>query len=207
MSNPEVVGCHLCGKPALGAISGLNGAQLPICAEHYIGLQSVENERHRNLSDQLRYNMAMMNLASDEMNAITGIAVGGRVVIPEPTPASSHTAISVTGSTVGVINTAAVGQITANLGTMAQNVPAKAAMSEITAAVLSDPSLSDTAKKGLLDQLAVVAVEAAEVPEKRKAAVVSPMLAAIGQGAGTVTALATAWKAVEPILRAHFGLP
>ena len=52
--------CQWCEKPALGHIDGAGGPQ-PICADHYIALQSVENERQRQLNDAARNNMAMLN--------------------------------------------------------------------------------------------------------------------------------------------------
>ncbi|MGH6964732.1 MAG: hypothetical protein ACREE0_09620 [Phenylobacterium sp.] len=151
--------------------------------------------------------MAMLNHAEASLEAVTGgLVKTPRVQIPEPAPATSYTSISVTGSTVGVINTASVGEITANIGAMPQTQPARAALATITEAVINDAMLSEADKKNLLDQLAIVAAEAAAEPGKRKLAVIGPMLAAIGKAAGTVTAVATAWSAVEPILRSHFGL-
>ena len=198
--------CAWCDKPSFAVIQGPNGERRAACADHYIGLQAVENERQRNLTDQARHAMAMMNLASDEMNMVTGFNLGGKVAIPAPTPASNFNNISVTNSTIGVLSTAAVGQISAYVGHMPQGDAARWALADITSTVANEP-MDEAARKNLLDQIAVIAEQAATEPPKRKPAVVGPILTAITQAAGVTEAVAGAWKVVEPILKAHFGLP
>jgi hypothetical protein len=198
--------CTWCDKVAFGVVEGPDGKELPICPDHYIGLQGVENERQRNLSDHARHTMAMMNHAIDEMNMVTGLDLGGKVVIPAPTPVSNFSNVTVSNSTIGVVNTAAVGQISAYVHHMPQGDAARQAVEQITAAVVS-AAISDADRKNLLDQIGLVAEQAVAAPQKRKAAVVGPILTAIAQGAATVTALAETWRTVEPILKAHFGLP
>ena len=72
---------------------------------------------------------------------------------------------------------------------------------------MSDAELSDDQKKALLDQIAALSSEALADPKARKPAVAAALLRGIQTSFATVTAAATAWKALEPILRGHFGLP
>ncbi|HEX7760115.1 MAG TPA: hypothetical protein VF459_11470 [Caulobacteraceae bacterium] len=197
--------CAWCDKPTFVVIQTPNGKRAA-CADHYIGLQAVENERQRNLTDRSRHAMAMMNLAAEEMNMVTGINLGGKVAIPEPAPASNFNNITVTNSTIGVLSTAAVGQISAYVGHLPQGDAARSALAEITSTVANEP-MDEGARKNLLDQIAVIAEQAATEPQKRKPAVIGPILTGITQAAGATEAVAGAWKVVEPIIKAHFGMP
>jgi hypothetical protein len=148
----------------------------------------------------------MMNLATDEMNMVAGVNLGGKVAIPVPPSASVFNNISVTNSTIGVLTTAAVGQVSACIGRMPKGDVAGAALVQITSTV-ADAPMDDAKRKNLLDQIAVVAEQAAAEPQKRQPAVIGPILAAITEAAGTTKAVAEAWKVVQPIMKAYFGLP
>jgi len=183
MVNVEMpANCAWCDKPSFAVIQGPHGERRAACADHYIGLQAVENERQRNLTDQARHAMAMINLAADEMNLVTGINLGGKVEIPAPTPAGKFNTISVTNSTIGVLSTAAVGQISAYVGHIPQGDAARSALADITSTVANEP-MDEAARKNLLDQIGVIAEQAATEPQKRKPSVVGPILAAITQAA------------------------
>lgn len=198
--------CHLCDKPAIGTVAGMGGANLPICAEHYIALMGVENERQRMAADQARIAMAMMNHAAADMDAAVGFGVTPKAVIPPPAPASTYASINVTDSTVGVINIATVGHISANIGALPAAEPAKAALAKFTSAVVNDDLLPADTKTALLEQLEAVSAEAAAPKANRKTAVVLPLLHAIGQTATVIAGLGETWHAVEPVLKAYFGL-
>jgi hypothetical protein len=129
--------CTWCDKVAFGVVEGPGGAKLPICPDHYIGLQGVENERQRNLSDQVRQAMAMANQAADDLNMVTGFPLAPKVAIPAPAPASNFSNVTVSNSTIGVVNTAAVGQISAYVHHMPQGDAARQALETITASVVS----------------------------------------------------------------------
>jgi hypothetical protein len=199
--------CAWCDKPSFVVIRAGNGEQRAACADHYISLQALENERQRILSDQARQAMAAANMAVDDMRSVTGMYdLGARYAIPAPAPASNFNNISVTNSTIGVLSTAAVGQISAYVGHMPEGDAAGSALAKITSAV-ANARLDEADRKNLLDQIAVIAEQASAEPQKRKPAIIGPILGAITQAAGATTAIAEAWKAVEPILKAHFGLP
>ena len=152
--------------------------------------------------------MAMNNSAVDLMDAMVGFSTpGGRIRIPEPTPLGKYTSVNVANSTIGVVSTEAVGEITAYVGAMPNQEAAKGALEHLTAAVVEAAGLDEARRMALLEQIALVSAQAAAEPAKRKGAAVAPLLAAIGQSAGMVTALANVWTAVEPILKAHFKLP
>jgi hypothetical protein len=168
----------------------------------------VENERQRNLSDQVRHQMAMLNLASAEMDAVVGFGLGiaPRVAIPSPIPVGNYTGINVQNSTVGVLNTAAVSEISSYIGAMPTGNNAKDAISSFTQAVVDEAALSNADKKAILEQLTVIAAQAAATPAERKTGLIIPILSGIAKSATAVTAVAGAWKVTEPILKAHFGL-
>ena len=179
-----------------------------LCVEHYMKLQAVENERQRNLHDQMRYNMAMMNDAAANMDAVVGFSVAPKVQIPSPTPAGRYTAVSVRDSTVGVINTAnVVGQISSYIAALPTDDAAKKALEEFTSVVATEQGLADQERQALLDQLAVLAEQATEAVPKRKAGVIRAIMDGITRTAGMAGGLASAWDRVAPILRHYFGLP
>lgn len=200
--------CSACGKPGFTRVRLGDGPFVAVCLDHYIQLQGVENEKQRNLTDTMRYYMAASNEAAAQADAVIGFGFTPRFEIPTPSAPSHHTAVSVSGGQIGVLNTGAVNQITANLGAMPNEAAdAKHALERFVAAVVQEESLSADERNTLLDQLELVTQNASTLPQHRRPAIVGPVIDNIAKGVGAAQGLATLWITLEPLLKTLFKLP
>jgi hypothetical protein len=76
----------------------------------------------------------------------------------------------------------------------------------LTEAILTDTSTPDTQKNELVEQVAFLSEQAIASAKDRKPGLIKATFSALTQAAGTVSAMAGAWQAAEPILRSAFGL-
>ena len=88
----------------------------------------------------------------------------------------------------------------------AGNDRARDALKALTEAILNDQSLDDTLKQELVEQVAFLSEQTVVAATDRKPGLIKPTLGALAQAARTVTTMAEAWQAAEPILRSLFGL-
>jgi hypothetical protein len=155
-------------------------------------------------------NASMANAAMDDMDAITGIrSCFGRIDLPPiPTAPVMLTNIKVDNSVVGAINTGNVQAIDVSLTVLQQsgNDKASDALKQLTEAILQDKTLDQATKHEMVEQVAYLSEQAIAAAKDRKPSVIKATLGALAQAAGTVTAIATAWNAAEPILKSVFGL-
>lgn len=190
--------CGQCGKPAITALN-----DVPVCIDCEFRFQ------------QSRYMVfaqaaTMMNQAEQEMEMLTGMP-GNRITIP-PAPIPpihyNNQNVSVSDSTVGSINLGVANDIQTDL--KITNELGEAALAnafaELTNAILS-ANVSDARQQNeLIEQLSELLKQANLPAESRKTGAVKALFSAIKDGAATVGGIATAWEALEPLLRAHFGL-
>jgi hypothetical protein len=115
--------------------------------------------------------------------------------------------IKVDNSTIGAINTGNVHSIDVSLTHLhnAGNDRARDALKEVTEAVLKDPTLQETLKQELLEQIAFLGEQSTVAAKDRKPGLIKASLDSIGRTAATATALTTIWQTVDPILRSVFG--
>ena len=134
--------------------------------------------------------------------------IGGRDVTATPTPAMVLNNIRVDNSVVGSINTSNVQAIDVSLTNLhnAGNDKARDALKALTEAILGDTSTGDTQKNELVEQVAFLSEQAVVSAKDRKPGLVKATFGALTQAAGTVSAMAGAWQAAEPILKSVFGL-
>lgn len=79
-----------------------------------------------------------------------------------------------------------------------------AAILRLSEAVLKNSDITVEAKRQLVDIISVVATEATAPPERRRAAVIRPLLQEIATLVGGVAALAELWQQVMPVLQSAF---
>jgi len=132
--------------------------------------------------------------------------IGGRDVSAAQKPTVLNN-ITVNRSVVGSINTGNVEKIDVSLTHLHNSGrdDAKEALKALTEAILA-ATIPEAQKGELIEQVAFLSEEAAADVDKRRPALVKPVLGALTEAAGTVSAIAGAWHAAEPILRSIFGL-
>jgi hypothetical protein len=132
--------------------------------------------------------------------------IGGRDVSAAQKPTVLNN-ITVNRSVVGTINTGNVEKIDVSLTHLHHSGrdDAKDALKALTEAILG-ATMPEDQKGELIEQVAFLSEEAAADADKRRPALIKPVLGALTQAAGTVSAMAGAWQAAEPILRGIFGL-
>lgn len=150
--------------------------------------------------------MAEMNHVIAEMEAISGVYGFPRYQIPEPAPVhtgpSTYNNIRVGGHNFGVINAGEIRQLDLAIDRIrsTRGPDFSAALGNFAQAVLDNKELSPEQKQQLLEQVNLVASEAAKPPATQKRGIVRPILTALKELAHTVGPLAEAWKAIEPYI-------
>jgi len=114
--------------------------------------------------------------------------------------------IHVDRSTVGAINTGEVAKIDVSITLLQQagNKDISEALRSLTQAIIDASEMPEDSKSQALDQVGYLSEQAAAAAKDRKPGMIRAALSAITQTATTVSAVATAWNAAEPILKAHF---
>ena len=195
---PRRIACGQCGKPAIyHHVSGV-----PLCVDCYYRFTVAETL-------QFRMNAAMANHAMDQMDEMSGISSGGRIVLPPiPQPPFTLNNIKLDNSVVGAINTGTVKSIDVNLTHLhnAGNDRAGDALAKLTEAILSSDMLDPKQKNEMAEQVAFLSEQAVAAAQDRKPGVIRATMDALRQAAGTVVSVAGAWNAAEPIVRQVFGL-
>lgn len=203
MNDAKKVGimCSQCGQRQ--AVLDINGA--PVCI-------ACENTYQQSRYMVFAQTAAMLNHASQELDAVIGIGPASpQIVIPKaPVPPIYYNSQSVTvqGSTVGSINLGTARDIQANIETINENGDVGLAdqLANLTNAILNSKEAEDAAKNELLEQVAVLAQLAGAKPEDRKPGAIKAIVSGITQGAGMIGSIKTAWDAVEPLVKGHFGV-
>jgi hypothetical protein len=158
----------------------------------------------------MRLSAIGMNYALAEMESISGLPnTGPRMQVPEiPKGPPIFNNIKVDNSVVAAINTGNVQAIDVNLTYLhsAGNDKAKDALKALTEAILNDQSITDAQKNELVDQISFLSEQTVIGAKGRKPGVIKATLATLTQSANTVSSMAAAWQAAEPILKSLFGL-
>jgi hypothetical protein len=142
---PRRIGCGQCGKPAINDVSGV-----PLCVDCYYRFTVAQTL-------QFRMNAAMANHAMDQMDEISGLPSGGRIVLPPiPQPPFTLNNIKLDNSVVGAINTGTVKTIDVNLTHLhnAGNDRAGDALAQLTEAILSSNMLDPKQKNEMAELVA-----------------------------------------------------
>jgi hypothetical protein len=190
--------CGQCGKPSVVEAGGQG-----LCVDCWHKFDVARTMA-------FRLSAIGANFALDQMDDISGLPrTGARMQVP-PIPQGPPILnnIKVDNSVVGSINTGNVRTIDVSLTYLhsAGNDRTKDALKALTEAILSDTSIGDTHKNELVEQVAFLSEQAIAGARDRKPGLIKATFGALTQAAGTVSAMAGAWQAAEPILRSVFGL-
>jgi hypothetical protein len=82
---------------------------------------------------------------------------------------------------------------------------ARDVLTELTEAVVKDAYISDTQKNELIDQISFLSEQTVAGAKERKPGLIKATFSALTEAAGTVSSMAGAWQAAEPILRRFFS--
>jgi len=190
----SMAACSQCGKPAVVGV-GDN----PLCVDCLYKFQQAILMRDRMLKEEV-------NFLIGQMEAVSGIyGLFPRYALPEPVihqGSMNFHNIKVDRSVVGAINTGNVKRIDVALDNIQANsgdASLQQALKEFTEALLNEASLTAAAKNEVLEQLAVVAGQAAMPKESRSWGILKALVTNIGTQVAT-TGLAVLWDAIRPML-------
>lgn len=191
--------CGNCGKPAIVLLGSY-----PAC---------IDCKYKHDISQWMQFaqSAAMLNFATQEMDAIVGLALSPTIEIPRPPmpPINyNNQTVSVSGGNVGAINFGNVHDIQVNLQSLTESGSQALVepLAKLTDAILNAEDANEQTKNELLEQVATLTTLAAAKPEERKPGVIKALFFAIKEGAGAISSAAGAWTAVEPLLEGHFGI-
>ncbi len=191
----------LCGQCGKCAVVSVNDARL--CVDCYYKFEVAKT-----LGARLA--IMAMNHAAAEMDHLTGLHnFTPRMQVPDiPRGPIILNNIKVDNSVVGSINTGNVQTIDVSITYLkdAGNEAVSKALKELTEAIANEATLAKADKDNMLDQLAYLSEQAAGAAKDRKPGMIKAALGAISQTAATVSAVAAAWNAAGPLLKAFFGI-
>ncbi|MFM0272399.1 hypothetical protein PQQ59_17555 [Paraburkholderia aspalathi] len=194
----EAVVCGQCGKPAIATINNV-----AVCVACYHMFQVART---------LDFRIAAigMNHAAAEMDAIVPFGPSTpRIQVPDiPKGPFILNNIKVDNSTVGSINTGNVESIDVSITYLKDggNEKISEALKQLTEAIINDGLLSKEAKEPLLDQVAFLSEQAAAGAKDRRPGMIKAAFGALDSAAPTISALASVWTAVAPLLKSYLGI-
>lgn len=191
--------CDQCDRPAMYFVGDKNN--IPLCLDCYAKLSHIMNM-------QFLQNAAMMNLALDDMDMVTGFPLsGGRMPVQALAQAMrrSHTLnnIHISQSQIGVLNTGSIQRIDAAItlskGSDAEEIGKQ--INALTQSVIQSKDLDAAQQNEIIDLTETLAEE---VVGKRKPATITAVMKAITEKVNGVAALAGAaeklWQVIKPLL-------
>lgn len=175
--------------------------QLPLCLDCYSKLARIQH-------NQFLQNAAMMNLALDDLDMMTGFpSSGGRMPIQALSRAmqASHTLnnIHISQSQIGVLNSGSIQRIDAAItlskGSEVEQIGAL--INELTQAVVQSKELDAAMQNEVIELTETIAEE---VVGKMKPATITAVMKSITEKVGGIAVLAGAadrlWQAIKPLL-------
>lgn len=190
--------CSQCPRPAIVSINGL-----PLCVSC-----NYQWEVAQTLA--FRIQAIGLNHAAASMDSITGLGhITPRMQVPDiPHGPVVLNNIQVDNSVVGSINTGNVHSIDVSVTVLkeAGNEQISEALKALAEVIANDKTMPANDKNQMLDQVAYLGEQAVAAAKDRRPGIVKATFASVAQGAGTVTAVATAWQAAAPLLKNYFGI-
>jgi len=196
--------CSQCDKPAI-----VNYDDVNLCVEHHLMMQQATYLRVSMLA-------ANLNFLQEKISTGTGgIIPPSRIELPKPPffVGDNFTLnnISVTGSTIGMINTGTLqniqnldNSITLARGRGEEEIAA--VVKELTQAILESKRVTESAKKEILEQLDILMSQLTAEPRGRSIGVVKSLLSGVRPFVAVAADLLTIWDKLEPLFRSSFGI-
>jgi len=192
--------CSQCTRPA---VFQQETTGYLLCLEHWALLQRIVNENNTRLLQEMMY---MENKMMDTL----GLPRKYQMVTPQNhTHNNSYTdrSVNVSGSTIGLLNTAAVERLNANINLVQQQNPELAkATDELLSAVFSSDKIEDEEKKKITQQVEFLVSEAAKGENQRNVAVAGLTLQALSTLLQSYEFLSTYWTSFSTIIKQVLGL-
>jgi hypothetical protein len=114
--------------------------------------------------------------------------------------------IDVTNSQIGTLNLGTIiGDVQNHLAAVTDADEVRDGLAQLAQAIVDSDELEDEQRRELLEHVDLLAEEAARPPEKRRPAVIRPVLAALGAGTAVAANLAALWSTLGPVLAGFFG--
>lgn len=190
--------CGQCGKQAIVQVG-----QALLCVDCHHKWQVTQTMI-------MQQHAIMMNLALEEMDAVTGfIGPSYRMRVPElPRPSVTANTVNVSNSTVGAINQGTVKDIIVHMKTLhdAGKVDAEHAFRALAKAIIEAQSLDATAKNEALEQVEYLSGQAAAEPAARKPGMIRAAMQALGAALGAAADLAALWEQVGSTIKGALGI-
>lgn len=194
--------CSQCDRPAIYLVGPPEG-QVPLCLDCHAKLVqtlALQNDMHER----------QINYLTAQMEAVAGVP-GVLARFPERRVVQvgdfTFNNIQVDRSTIGVLNTGSMGTVDVALTTLKQggDRAIAAALQSLTEALIANRELQEKAKNQALEILSFIATEATAPKEKRRFAVIRPLLTELSTLLQGAAALSQLWNQYGPIIAAFFS--
>lgn len=201
MPESTMPSCTECGRPATwGSMDG----RVRLCEEH-------AKQHNETLTDALRSTAAMVNFYEREVAAsLPGLYTPNYIDIPAAPRRQEVTVnhITITGGTVGVVNTGVVEKINVEISTIESsgNRELAIAAKEFGQAVVDSGDLDADAKRDITEQLEYLLAQVQTPPQERNRGLIRSAIGGIGRLVERAAQLATVWIALSPLILTAVGL-
>lgn len=185
---------------------GPEGKEIPLCLDcslkytQILAIQDEQSEREMNyLADQWEAITGVPGIVPRYSERRATIVQGGRVVL-------NH--IQVTNSNIGVLNTGNLEIIDSAITQLNQDAGAAGvskAISELVNAIGASNELSPEKRNEAIEILSVIASEATAPKDKRRGAVIKPLLNSLGTIIQSAASLIQIWQSLGPVIAAFFA--
>ncbi len=155
-----------------------------------------------------------MNYLADQFEAITGVPgvvpryPERKVNLLQGATVALHN-ININNSNVGVLNTGHLEIIDSAITQLNQESGSEvvsAAISKLANAIAVSGELSAEKRNEAMEILSAIASEATAPKDKRRGAVIKPLLSSLGTSIQSAAALVQIWQSVAPAITQFFGL-
>lgn len=190
--------CSQCSRPAVFQMGGHY-----LCADHAALVANVQSSQN----DTIRLMMAMMNDAENSIEASFGLAPRRPMQIPpRQIVRAQHTTVNdnrvhIDRSTVGVVNTGAIGTLNASVSLIQQSDPEVAEqIKTLIETVSRSQELEQEARKEIIEQVSYLLGQMSVPSAQRNPSVLKTIFGSIGTTLSTSADLYTLWEALHPVL-------
>jgi len=153
----------------------------------------------------------MANMLSAQIDSGMGyMGPSERIQIPPPPvmgATTTHNYISISESTIGVLNTGTIRNLNNGIGLLETQGLGQiaAAIKEFTEAADRSTEIADTAKKEIIEQLDVLVAHLTASPQERSTGLIKSILGGVRDSVCTAAALIALWDKLIPLVQSYIG--
>jgi hypothetical protein len=196
--------CQNCPKEAIVGI-GPRG-DVPLCLDCYGKWSNIQQQAIENHEREI-------NRLAEEVDLVTGMPG----FTPRYPPRPPRTVlqgdvvlnnIRISNSNVGVVNTGSIRSIDSAIGVLKAEGSPKLAdlLRTLTESIAAAPDMSDDHRTSALQDVSVLAAEAATPQQRRRARAMKGVLLDLSAILGGVASMTQIWQVASPLLHKLFGL-